>query len=417
MSPGTPVSGPARATMSPGTPVSGPARAGKKFANPSGHSYASTSEQPLSMKHVDRTLRELAEKAASPRAKKALTGIDGFVDKIVHPVDRRSGMGENYTAIPTITDFAKRIESAAGKSANIELYPVVEKLGGNGPIMADAQCSLGLPVRYVGALGRPSLHPVFHDFAERTRAVSLTEPGVTHAAEFNDGKIMLGTMASLDEITYERIIEVMGEGPFMEALSEAELVSMVNWTMIPQLTSVFEALLDKALPNLGPLENRHFFFDLADPQKRSATDIANVLRVIARFQAHGRVILGLNLREAQQVAETLGLAALGETPEDLRKMADRLRSELSVHNVVIHPSDGAACATREDAWYVAGPYTERPRITTGAGDHFNAGFATGQIIGLSPEASLTLAAATSGFYVRNAKSPSMDDLETFMREW
>ncbi|MGB0258117.1 MAG: carbohydrate kinase family protein, partial [Coraliomargarita sp.] len=139
------------------------------------------------------TLEELEKLAPSVSTKKALVGIDGFVDKIVHPVDQRTGPGDQFTAIPTIAEFGARISSAAGKSANIELAPVVEKLGGNGPIMANAQCAQGVQVRYLGALGKASIDPIFTEFAEKTQAVSIADPGITHAAEFTDGKIMLGT--------------------------------------------------------------------------------------------------------------------------------------------------------------------------------------------------------------------------------
>ena len=369
------------------------------------------------MKATERTLKELGEKASTVFEKSALVGIDGFVDKIVHPVDQRTGQGENYTPIKTITDFAKRIGAAAGKSTNIELAPVVEKLGGNGPIMANAQRSLGVKVRYIGALGDAAIHPVFTEFAEQTQAISLVEPGITHAAEFTDGKIMLGTMASLDEITYERIIEKMGEGAFLDAFSRADLIAIVNWTMIPNLTSVFNAFLDKVLAHLPPHDNRTFFFDLADPEKRSRSDVSNVLKIISRFQSHGHVILGLNLKEAQQVDAILGFFPLEPEPENLEKMADRIRKELKLGTVVVHPTTGAACSTRDGTAYVKGPYCETPKITTGAGDHFNAGFVTARLIGLSPEAALTVAVATSGYYVRTAKSPSLGDIESFIQTW
>jgi sugar/nucleoside kinase (ribokinase family) len=66
---------------------------------------------------------------------------------------------------------------------------------------------------------------------------------------------------------------------------------------------------------------------------------------------------------------------------------------------------------------VEGPFTAKPRITTGAGDHFNAGFCLGRLLGLSNEDSLWMGVSTSGYYVRNAKSPSTHDLVQFLQHW
>jgi len=366
------------------------------------------------MDYKEQTLKELKEKSEAVASKKVLVGIDGFVDKIVHPVDKRSGPGDQFTAIPTIAEFAARIASAAGKSANIELAPMVEKLGGNGPIMANAQLAHGLKVRYLGALGKEIVHPVFQEFAEKTAAVSITDPGVTLAAEFNDGKILLGSMASLDEIDYARIVEVMGEDELVRVFSEADEIAMVNWTMIPYLTQVFRDFITKLLPRLPENPERIFFFDLADPEKRSASDLREVLELFSEFEAFGKVILGLNYREAEQVDKLLDFSPLEKNPENLQTVAARIRDKLKLDTVVIHPVECAACATAAGTAFVHGPLCEKPKITTGAGDHFNSGFVTGRLLGLSPEASLNLAVATSGFYVRTAVSPSIDDLENFI---
>ena len=368
------------------------------------------------MNFQSRTLEELRAGRGSVAHKFAVVGFDGFVDKIVHPVATRTGQGEAFTPMATITEFGQRIVAAAGKSTNIELYPVVEKLGGNGPIMANALLAGGLQLKYLGALGVPAVHPVFQDLARRAAAVSLCDPGFTTAVEFTDGKVMLGLMKSLDEITYARLVEAAGEGALHDSLSRADLVALVNWTMIPNMTAILEALADRVFPTLPPRE-RIFFFDLADPEKRSATDLSTVLRVIARFQAFGRVTLGLNLKEAQQVFAVLGLGQETEDEKGLRSMARQIRQVLDVATVVIHPTKSAACATRSDAWWVAGPYAEKPLITTGAGDHFNAGFVTGQLLGLSPESCLGLGVSTSGFYVRTGRSPTLGDLETFLAQW
>ena len=98
-------------------------------------------------------------------------------------------------------------------------------------------------------------------------------------------------------------------------------------------------------------------------------------------------------------------------------MASRIREKLALDTVVVHPVTGAACATSEGSAYVAGPYCEKPKITTGAGDHFNAGFSSARLLGLSPTASLTVAVATSGYYVRTAESPSLADVAEFIASW
>ncbi|WP_269524989.1 PfkB family carbohydrate kinase [Coraliomargarita parva] len=363
------------------------------------------------------TLKELKDKAASVGCKKALVGIDGFVDKIVHPVDQRYGPGEHFKAIPTIADFGARISSAAGKSANIELAPVVEKLGGNGPIMANAQYAQGVEVTYLGALGKEYIHPVFEEFAEKTNAISITDPGITHAAEFEDGKIMLGMMASLDEINYEHIVGAMGADELAKVFGESDCIAMVNWTMIPYLSDVFNDFLNRLLPHVKPNPNRIFFFDLADPEKRSREDLHAVLNIFGKFEAFGKVILGLNYREAEQIDELLGFEKLEKNPENLQAMAVRIRETLKVDTVVIHPVECAVCATEEGSFYAAGPLCQKPKITTGAGDHFNSGFVTARMLGMSPLAALTVAVSTSGFYVRTAVSPSLDEIATFISNW
>ncbi len=373
---------------------------------------------PPHMDYRQRALKELSDHRSQQAGKRALVGLDGFVDTILHLVDKRSGPGESFDRLETISEFGSRVSAAAGKSANIEMYPTMEKLGGNGPIMANALLAAGFPLRYIGSLGKPNIFPVFQDFAAKTDAISIAEPGLTNAIEFNDGKIMMGITKYLEDITYDAIIAAMGEGKFLDELSRSSLVALVNWTMIPNMTAIFQALLDRALPSLPPLDGgRSFFFDLADPEKRSESDLVAALRVIARFESHGNVILGLNLAEGQQVSRAFGIDESGETPDSLKAMAVKIRRELDIGTVVIHPKERAACATKQGDWCVEGPYVENPKITTGAGDHFNAGFMSAQQLGLEPEACLTVGCCFSGFYVRTAKSPSLNDIDSFLRNW
>jgi hypothetical protein len=53
----------------------------------------------------------------------------------------------------------------------------MQKLGGNGPIMANALGAYGNDVTYIGNLGAPALHPVFAEFGESATVYSIAEPG------------------------------------------------------------------------------------------------------------------------------------------------------------------------------------------------------------------------------------------------
>ncbi len=369
------------------------------------------------MNFKSHTLEELEAKRSRLSSRLGLIGLDGFVDRIVKPVDTRSGPGDDFTPIATISDFARRIEGASGKSTNIELYPIEHRLGGNGPILANALLAAGMKTRYIGALGVPEVHPVFREFARRTEAVSIAAPGSTDALEFLDGKLLLNTTSTLEAVTYEAILQVIGEGKFFDLFSRLDLIGMVNWTMIPSMTDILNAFLDKVLPNLPSRDQRVFFFDLADPEKRPDSDIKSALLTIKRFQSHGKTILGLNFKEAQIVGRVLGVGEGKDGEEGLKRLATRIRQELSLGVVAIHPRDSAACATRADAWWIPGPYTESPVLTTGAGDHFNAGFSLGQTLGMTPLASLTLGVGFSGYMVRKARSPSLNEIDSFLRNW
>ena len=68
--------------------------------------------------------------AAEPRAREltAFVGLDGFVDEIIHVVDKREN-AESFQRVPTIARLAQRLAGAAGHSTNIELVNQRTKLG------------------------------------------------------------------------------------------------------------------------------------------------------------------------------------------------------------------------------------------------------------------------------------------------
>src|SRR3989442_11945793 len=229
----------------------------------------------------------------------AFVGLDGFVDEILHVVDKRES-AEKYSRLPTIWQFSERLGAAAGRSTNVELVGQLTKLGGNGPIMANALASFGLRVTYLGLLGYPNLHPVFADFARRAEVYSIAEPGYTDALEFEDGKVMLGRHQSLKQMNWDNVKARFGQDKFAEKFASADLVGFVNWTMLTYMSDIWAAVLKEICPSLrGP--RRKLFIDLADPEKRPSEDIFRALELISAFQKYFDVTLGLNENEGYEI--------------------------------------------------------------------------------------------------------------------
>jgi sugar/nucleoside kinase (ribokinase family) len=357
-----------------------------------------------------------ALRLAAPKlpAMSAVLGFDGFVDEIIAVVDKRHGP-DRYDPVESIAAMARKILGASGESSNYELIVKQRKLGGNGPIMANALASLGLGVTYIGNLGYPDVHLVFRDFAARAKVISIAEPGHTDALEFADGKLMLGKLQTLGDVNWETLLTRVGKAELSALMGGATLIGMLNWTMLPRVGEIWDKLLEEILPD-GPKAGRTLFVDLADPEKRTREDLRGALHTVSRFQEQVDVILGLNLKEATQVADVLGLPDRPDREATIEQDAAEIRQALGLACVVIHPRKAAAAATETESARFPGPFVQLPKISTGAGDHFNAGFCLGRILGMGLEESLCAGVASSGYYVRTAQSPSALELAGFIEE-
>ena len=357
-------------------------------------------------------LLKLVESATHLRA---FLGLDGFVDEIIHMVDKRDS-AESFQRLATMTKFAERIAAAAGKSTNIERVVERTKLGGNGPIMANALARFGIRVTYVGALGYPVMHPVFTEFAQRSEVHSICEPGNTNALEFDDGKVMLTKTSHFSEITWPTVQARFGRDRFIEHFSTADLVAFVNWTQIPYMSELWAALLREFCPSPSATRRR-IFFDLADPEKRTAKDIQRAIELISNFEKYFEVIFGMNEKEAGEVGAVLGLRARDNSREALAHLSRDIQKQTGVSTVVVHPVTYALAVSKGAASLVDGPYIAKPVITTGAGDHFNAGFCLGKLLGFDNECCVLLGVTTSGYYVRYGQSPGIAELVKMLRDW
>jgi hypothetical protein len=349
---------------------------------------------------------------------RCFVGFDGFTDEIIRVVDQRLN-SQKFEPLYTITDFGKRIMASAGKSCNLELVPIETRLGGNAPIMAQALLSVGHEITFAGAIGADGhVEPIFQAFAHNCkRVIPLCPSGHTDALEFYDGKVLLGKIGVLAEVCYDALIQQLPEEDLVNILDNCDLFASANWTMLPNMNDMWKQIIERILPRFTQNKTRYLFIDLADTAKRSGQDLKEALELLRLFQPAFKVIQGLNHSEAQQVYQALIGPPPGPGQEQVEVMAKHIRKHLGIHQVVVHATRFAVAASEEDSARVEGPYCPEPKISTGGGDHFNAGYCSALLYNASLQECLLSGIASSGYYIRTAKTPNIQDICNFLEKW
>jgi len=346
---------------------------------------------------------------------KAWVGLDGFIDKIMLPVKTRTGSGNDFQPYASLKDFGQKIQNSSGINTNVELVQKIEKLGGNGPLLANALLNFGLDVRYVGSLGIP-VHPLFQKFAEKTRAISLGNYGETNALEFEDGKLILGNTCALEQITYERFCQFVSKNDLINIYSKASLMSWQNWTMVIHMTEILSHILDDVWPEVEDSDDRICFFDLADPAKRMPNEVREFLSILPNFRNKGKVYLGVNRSEAAYISHLFGLDIPKVINSDACVWVRNLQRCLNLDGIIMHCREGAIAAVRNEVVFETAQVARKLICLTGSGDHFNAGCLCGLLMHLPLEQCLRLGHITSVLYIESGQTPALESIKMFYLE-
>jgi len=362
---------------------------------------------------AQKILKKIPEHAFN---KKVFIGLDGYIDFIQRAVKTQNEHGPEY--FQTIEDFALHIGKAAGKSAQIELVTQDTKLGGNAPIMAHAMGSLGFYTTCIGNFGKEIIHNVFQDIHPNVELLSVGDSALTNALEFQDGKLILSEVGPFKHLDWEYLKKSVGIKNIQQKINSSTLIALVDWCNLPYSTDIWEGILEEILCKTNTIEHQ-FFFDIADPSRRSDEDLLNVLEVIGKYNEFGKVTLGLNENETEKLYSSLN--RLNRTEEDVAiSLIDKgnyIFKNIKVWNLLIHPTNRSISINSDGVSELFGRFIRHPKISTGGGDNFNAGYCLGQLLGLDIESSMILGMANSSAYVQNGKSNSFDDLKEYLLTW
>lgn len=346
-------------------------------------------------------------------SKEVTIGIDAFIDKIVRVVHSKNDKNE-YAFFNDIAQLGNHLVTKSGMSCGIEIVERFTKLGGNAPIMANAMGALSVPVNCVGALGYPDVDPIFKELSSNCKLFTIGNPGYTTALEFNDGKIMLSQRDYLHKINWNTLKDVLGLEKIKEFFEKSNLIGLVNWNGMVNFNNIFKGILDEALAGHKANKDQIVFFDMADFSERSVEDIREAAKLINAFAEHFKVILGLNENEA-----ILFYKALFPEREvmELKDLGQFIYDNLKVDAIVVHTLTSSIAWDKTSVVEAPSLFVKTPKLSTGGGDNFNAGLCFGQLMGLDFEGSLYTANATSGYYVRNAQSPTVENLVETLENW
>jgi hypothetical protein len=367
----------------------------------------------MTLKKSNDLLRNLTQKLKNQKFDQSIMiGFDGYVDSLYGVIHKKSGTEKRF--FKDISNFADHIKTLSGKSGQVELSLKEIKIGGNAPIMSQAMGSLGFQVHCLGTLGFPKIHPVFEDLHPNIQDHSLENPGQSDAFEFQDGKLIFSDCGSFDDLNWEKVKKRKGVDNFREIYLNSHLVAIVDWVNLPHASDIWQGLLEDIVMPSGSI-GKKFLFDLCDPSRKSNQEIREALQIISRYSEFGEVTLGLNENETNIVFDALENPNKNESSTE--EKAKAIFDNMTIACLLIHPVNRSFAVTQNGLVRVEGKLVEEPKILTGGGDNFNAGYALGCLLELEMEERLFLGMSCSGAYIQNGKSPGLSELAEYLETW
>ncbi|MDR1430491.1 MAG: hypothetical protein LBI85_09410 [Spirochaetaceae bacterium] len=332
-------------------------------------------------------------------AYRVFAGFDGFIDSIYRPLKKS---GPEKIPFKTIAEFGNYIAGQANKGASIEMELLQRRMGGNMPNFVRAASALGAECFSVGMLSdhTGSMDPVFASLPGTK--YSWTGAGQASALEFDDGKIFLAQGCDCAGDPWEKIVEKTGAA--LECMIRgADLIALVNWSELTFADSLWRSFYRYCVDILKPEENKFLIIDFCDMGRKSGGEIKNILNLTGEFSAFRRTIVSLNYNEALEAGAALGFQAEKDAAAGPDALAAVIRKAVPVNEVVIHTRTEALSLSDEGCFRVPVRIVEKPRISTGSGDTFNAAYGLASVQGLGIPRRLDYALSAARHYVSDQR--------------
>ncbi len=342
----------------------------------------------------------------------AFLGFDACIDYIVRIVSDKKDNDETEYFTDS-SQFGKFLIELVNKSCGVELHTKLSKIGGNMVITGNALGNLGIRADCVGTFGFPEILPVFRTMSTNCSLHTIGDTISATALEFDNSKVIMFDPGPYNNLTWESIKDLLGIETIKDLLSGKQLISFLNWSEFKNSSQIWKGVLDEILPAIVKNDSKpHFFIDFSDCSRKSKRDIQFAVDLLARFRKYFKVIMSLNQNEADLVAGALGLIEDSTDEKFIRELFGKSNTDI----LVIHRTKDAIAFDGSTFEKCDTFFCEEPKILTGGGDNFNAGFCYSQLRKFNLFQSILTANAVSGSYVKTGISPNVENLIEFLRQ-
>jgi hypothetical protein len=247
--------------------------------------------------------------------------------------------------------------------------------------------------------------------SENCSLITIGDTITATALEFSNSKVILFDPGPYNNLDWDGIKNLLGIEKIKQLFRGKQLIAFVNWSEIQNSSFIWKGVIDEILPSvITPNEHPLFFTDFSDCSRRSKREIQYAVELLAGFRKYFRVIISLNQNEADLIARALDLNESAQDEKFIKRLFEVMHSDI----LVIHRTkdalsyDGTSCEKCETF------FSKEPKILTGGGDNFNAGFCFALLNGFDLYKSTVIANAVSGYYVKTGISPDADVLKGFL---
>lgn len=344
---------------------------------------------------------------------KAVIGFDGFVVETLNAIQVHNSLND-YSKIDNLKDFNALTVQSALSGDPLELIPIKVKPGGNGPAMSSSLTSFGFDLTYIGPLGHPNIKPVFKELSNHCKILSLDEPAVHETIAFSSEKLYIAKSEALRKINWSSLKEKIDLNKLILLWESSSMIGLTNWSMIPEMNTIYRGLLQEVIPYISSKE-RIAFFNLGQMTNCSKKDLKEALNLLKEFSIKYKVILGLEKKEAYELAHILGINSSHYL--HLKELALSISTILNLNYLTIHDEKECIAVYNKEYFHTYCPYISKAIYPANSNAHFHAGFCLGVLLKLPTPLCLALASSSYAYYAKNEKSPTVKELIDFLHRW